>query len=87
MVLAESRTYSHYNGTEVSRRANSIKDIDTSLSNFVRCGGGTRVMDSEWRPVSTSSHKQQILYIYIYIYIFIYIYIYMRVPVAARSKA
>jgi hypothetical protein len=68
MALAESRTHSsHYNGTEVSRRANSIKEKDTSLSTSVRCGGGTRVMDSEWRPMSTSSHKQQIIYIYIYI--------------------
>jgi hypothetical protein len=58
MALAESRTYSHYNGTEVSRRANSIKDKDTSLSTFVRCGGGTRVMESELLPMSTSSHKQ-----------------------------
>jgi len=65
MVLAESRTCSHYNGTEVSRRANSIKDKDTSLSTIVRCGDVTRVMESEWRTMSTSSHKQQILYIYI----------------------
>jgi len=67
MALAESITCSHYNGTEVSTRANSIKNKDTSLSTFVRCDGSTRVMESEWRSMSTSSRKQQILYIHIYI--------------------